>query len=136
MLADRRSRAELADEPARLRRAFERTYNAETANVRVPRAWYRFVGGELFTDESSLGHLTKDSGVEEIITHSLYCDTSPLPALFGRRLLEFVNLGGYELTHAVLAHELLHDNKCMADVRLTAASSKARSSGGVRPHDE
>jgi hypothetical protein len=90
--------------------AFENTYKSGLDADKL-RTWGRFVGMTTAVNEASLGSLD-NPGIEELVMHALYCDRFPLPASYDGLLNRFIEQGGYELTHAVLALKLVRDHGC------------------------
>jgi len=76
------------------------------------RLWGRFVGVQRPVDAATLGTLAGRPSIDAVVMHALYCDQVPLPAAYGSVLRQFAERGGYELTHASLALEIVRDNRC------------------------
>lgn len=64
--------------------------------------------------------------IDQVTAMAIHCQTLPLPADFLRTLDEMVELGGYVMTHAVLASQWALENGC-----LPAAALDARRQGQV-----
>ena len=67
--------------------------------------------------------------IDQITAMALHCDTVPLPADYLKTLDEMVHLGGYALTHAVLAGEWAIENGCI--VPTAFAEPRARSAAAL-----
>jgi hypothetical protein len=79
------------------------------------RTWGRFVGDDRRAEPAALRPFTGASTIEDMITHTLYCDRAALPSSFVPILRAFAARGDYALTHAPLALKLARDNGCPVD---------------------
>lgn len=58
--------------------------------------------------------------IDQVTATALYCQTIPLPADFVLTLDEMVDLGGYNMTHAIIAFQWLLENGCIPEATLAA----------------
>lgn len=62
--------------------------------------------------------------IDQVTTTALHCQTVPLPADFLLTLDEMVDLGGYNMTHAIIASQWLLENGCIAPEAIAARKQR------------